>query len=76
MGLLGILIALAGLIFFAFRGTSILILAPIAGLIAAAVAAGPLHGYGGLLRPRHERPRHRATDQRDKLAPLHCHLPG
>jgi H+/gluconate symporter-like permease len=42
MGLLGILIALAGLIFFAFRGTSILILAPIAGLIAAAFAAGPL----------------------------------
>jgi hypothetical protein len=31
MGLLGILIALVGLIFFAFRGTSILILAPIFG---------------------------------------------
>ena len=42
MGLLGILIALAGLIFFAFRGTSILILAPIAGLIAAAFSSEPL----------------------------------
>jgi H+/gluconate symporter-like permease len=42
MGLLGILVALAGLIFFAFRGTSILILAPLAALIAAAFAGYPL----------------------------------
>jgi H+/gluconate symporter-like permease len=42
MGLLGILVALAGLIFFAFRGSSILILAPVAGLIAAAFAREPL----------------------------------
>jgi H+/gluconate symporter-like permease len=42
MGLLGILIGLAGLIFFAYRGSSILILAPIAGLIAAAFAGYPL----------------------------------
>lgn len=38
MGFLGILIGLAGLIFFAFRGSSILILAPIAALIAAALS--------------------------------------
>ncbi len=42
MGLLGILIGLAGLIYFAFRGSSILILAPIAGLIAAAFSGQPL----------------------------------
>lgn len=42
MGLIGILIGLAGLIFFAYRGSSILILAPIAGLIAAAFAGYPL----------------------------------
>jgi H+/gluconate symporter-like permease len=42
MGLLGILIGLAGLIFFAFRGSSILILAPLAGLIAAAFSGQPL----------------------------------
>lgn len=42
MGLLGILLGLAGLIFFAFRGSSILILAPIAGLIAAAFSGEPL----------------------------------
>jgi H+/gluconate symporter-like permease len=42
MGLLGILVGLAGLIFFAYRGSSILILAPIAGLIAAAFAGYPL----------------------------------
>jgi len=42
MGLLGILLGLAGLIFFAYRGSSILVLAPIAGLIAAAFAGYPL----------------------------------
>jgi H+/gluconate symporter-like permease len=42
MGLLGILVGLAGLIYFAFRGSSILILAPIAGLIAAAFSGQPL----------------------------------
>jgi H+/gluconate symporter-like permease len=42
MGLLGILIGLAGLIYFAFRGSSILILAPVAGLIAAAFSGQPL----------------------------------
>lgn len=42
MGLLGILVGLAGLIFFAFRGSSILVLAPIAGLIAAAFSGVPL----------------------------------
>jgi H+/gluconate symporter-like permease len=42
MGLVGILLGLAGLILFAFRGSSILILAPIAGLIAAAFSGEPL----------------------------------
>lgn len=42
MGLLGILIGLAGLIFFAYRGASILILAPIAGMIAAVFSGQPL----------------------------------
>ncbi|TCR72196.1 GntP family permease [Rhizobium sp. BK376] len=42
MGLLGILVGLAVLIFFAFRGASILILAPLAGLIAAAFSGEPL----------------------------------
>jgi H+/gluconate symporter-like permease len=42
MGLLGILAALALLIWFAFRGWSVLLLAPAAGLLAAAAAAEPL----------------------------------
>lgn len=42
MGLLGILLGLAVLIFFAFRGSSILVLAPVAGLIVAAFAGEPL----------------------------------
>ncbi len=42
MGLLGILVGLTGLIYFAFRGSSILILAPLAGLIAAAFSGQPL----------------------------------
>lgn len=42
MGLLGILVALALLIWLAFRGWSVLLLAPAAGLLAAAAAAEPL----------------------------------
>jgi H+/gluconate symporter-like permease len=42
MGLLGIFVALAGLVFLAFRGWSILVLAPLAGLIAAAFSGEPL----------------------------------
>ena len=42
MDLLGILLALGLLIFLAFRGWSVLLLAPAAGLLAAAVAAEPL----------------------------------
>jgi H+/gluconate symporter-like permease len=42
VGLLGIFVALAFLIFLAFRGWSILLLAPMAGLIAATFAAEPL----------------------------------
>ncbi len=42
MGLLGILVGLSVLIYLAFRGSSILILAPIAGLIAAAFSGEPL----------------------------------
>ena len=42
MGLLGILVGLAVLIVLAFRGASILILAPIAGLVAAAFSGEPL----------------------------------
>ncbi len=42
MGLLGILVALGVLIFLAFRGSSILVLAPVAGLIAAAFSGEPL----------------------------------
>jgi H+/gluconate symporter-like permease len=42
MGLLGILLALALLIWLAFRGWSVLLLAPAAGLLAAAAAAEPL----------------------------------
>jgi len=42
MGLLGILLGLALLVWLAFRGWSILLLAPIAALIAAAFAGEPL----------------------------------
>jgi H+/gluconate symporter-like permease len=42
MGLLGILAALGVLIFFAYRGWSVLLLAPAAALIAAALAGEPL----------------------------------
>jgi H+/gluconate symporter-like permease len=42
MGLSGILVALALLIWLAFRGWSVLLLAPAAALLAAAVAAEPL----------------------------------
>lgn len=42
MGLLGILVGLAALIYFAFKGSSILIIAPVAGLIVAAFAGEPL----------------------------------
>jgi H+/gluconate symporter-like permease len=42
MGLLGILCALALLIWFAYRGWSVLILAPVAALLAAAVARQPV----------------------------------
>ena len=42
MGLLGVLVGLAILIFFAFRGSSILVLAPLTGLIAAAFSGEPL----------------------------------
>jgi H+/gluconate symporter-like permease len=42
MGLLGILLALGLLIFLAYRGWSVLLLAPAAALIAAAVAREPL----------------------------------
>lgn len=42
MGLLGILVGLGLLIFFAFRGWSVLLLAPIAALVAAAFAGEPL----------------------------------
>ena len=42
MGLLGILIALCGLIWFAYRGWSVLLLAPAAALVAALFAGEPL----------------------------------
>jgi H+/gluconate symporter-like permease len=42
MGLLGILIALALLIWLAFRGWSVLVLAPIAAILAAAISREPL----------------------------------
>ena len=42
MGLLGILVALGLLIWFAFRGWSVLLLAPMAALVAAATAREPL----------------------------------
>ena len=42
MGLLGILVALALLMWLAYRGWSVLIVAPIAGLIAAIVAGEPI----------------------------------
>jgi hypothetical protein len=42
MGLLGILVALGGLIWFAFRDWSVLVLAPAAALVAAAFAKEPL----------------------------------
>src|SRR6201989_81976 len=41
-GLLGILIGLGLLIWFAFRGWSVLLLAPVAALIAAAISREPL----------------------------------
>ena len=42
MGLIGILLALALLMWFAYRGWSVLIIAPVAGLLAAFVAGEPL----------------------------------
>ena len=45
MGLFGILLGLALLIWLAYRGWSILLLAPGAALIAAAFAGGPLLAY-------------------------------
>ena len=45
MGLLGILLGLALLVWLAYRGWSILLLAPAAALIAAAFAGGPLLAY-------------------------------
>jgi H+/gluconate symporter-like permease len=45
MGLLGILLGLALLLWLAYRGWSILLLAPGAALIAAAFAGGPLLAY-------------------------------
>ena len=42
MGLLGILCGLAVLVWFAFRGWSVLLLAPVAALVAAAFAGEPL----------------------------------
>ena len=42
MGLLGILLGLGGLIWLSFRGWSVLVLAPLAALVAAAVAGEPL----------------------------------
>src|SRR6185312_170237 len=42
MGLLGILVGLALLVWFAFRGWSVLLLAPAAALVAAAFGGQPL----------------------------------
>ena len=42
MGLLGILLALGLLIWLAYRGRSVLLLAPAAALVAAAVSREPL----------------------------------
>jgi len=42
IGLLGILLGLAGLVWLSFRGWSVLVLAPAAALIAAAAAREPL----------------------------------
>jgi H+/gluconate symporter-like permease len=42
MGLLGILVSLALLIWLAFRGWSVLLLAPTAALLAAAFSGQPL----------------------------------
>ena len=42
MGLLGILVGLAVLVWFAYRGWSVLLLAPVAAVIAAAFSAQPL----------------------------------
>src|SRR5271169_1532148 len=45
MGLFGILLGLALLVWLAYRGWSILLLAPAAALIAAAFTGGPLLAY-------------------------------
>src|SRR6201987_4218001 len=45
MGLFGILLGLGLLVWLAYRGWSILLLAPGAGLVAAALAGGPLLAY-------------------------------
>jgi H+/gluconate symporter-like permease len=42
MGLIGILLGLALLIFFAYRGWSVLLLTPLAALLAAALSGEPL----------------------------------
>jgi|GEM_PF-3360503 hypothetical protein len=47
MGLFGILTGLGGLIWFAFRGWSILLLAPAAALVAAAFVLNEIKGFGG-----------------------------
>jgi hypothetical protein len=50
-GLLGILVALAGLVWLSFRGWSVLVLAPAAALVAAAAAGEPLPSPP-VMRPR------------------------
>ena len=42
MGLLGILVGLALLVWFAYKGWSVLLLAPVGALVAAAFAGEPL----------------------------------
>ena len=50
MGLLGILVALGLLIWLAYRGWSVLLLAPIAALVAAAFGREPLLACSPALR--------------------------
>jgi H+/gluconate symporter-like permease len=46
MGLLGILVALGLLIWLAYRGWSVLLLAPAAAILAAGLAGEPLLAHG------------------------------
>ena len=62
MGLAGILLGLGLLMYLAFRGWSVLLLAPMAALIAAAAAFEPLLAHSRHLHARGARPGHTISE--------------